>query len=951
LLFLASLLWPPPVCAQEVGPIQPRLLVSTAEQVIVELRFPPVQIGTVETEGKKRARLTLPGVESAAAPGQPLLPHLGFLIGLPPRGRWSIRVLDVERESVALPFPPETAPAADLPPPPFGLVPPPVQTESFPTVPLAVEEPAILRDLRVLPLHLYPLYYDADRGMWEQIRRVTIRVQFRGEVGRRRPSSPPDDWDPLLAQVVLNYDQARAWRGVHPIPKNLTLNPAATGGSFKAEVEADGLYQITYAALQGAGFPLDTDPRNLHVTVDGQEIAVWLPGEGDGHWDSGDRVVFYGQAVQSRYTRRNVYWLTVEDTPGLRMAERAVTPTGGVPSSTAHWLSRRFEENHLYDSKHAGIDGDHWYWTDLAFLQTGCPLAVQTYTFDLPLLQGSSPTATLTVAVQGYTGGSHHLIARLNGHLLGDIQWSGEQGAEEIFTFNPGWFRLTNNVLRLENGDCPPPPPPSPPPNGMAFNHFSVGHWAAYEAQGGVLAFRGESGARQYRLGGLGGNPSLFDITDPTRPVRLTGGQTEADGRFTFRDDAPSPRRYLALAEDAFLSPAAVYRDTPSRLTATDNQADYLLIGYGPFLAATQPLLALRAAQGLTTMAVDVQDVYDEFGGGRLDPQAIHDFLAYALAQWQKPPDYVLLVGDGTVDYLGYLGGEWRNFIPAYVADVDPYLGETASDNRLACVAGDDNLPDLHIGRLPVGSVAETEAVVAKIVAYETSPPPALVRRRVLLTADNDSLDVFAQYSDRLYDSLPSPIRGERVYLAIPAEEAHEYDPTDPDALTAAKAALKDNLEQGQLLATFMGHSSHSQWAEEKLLHRDNVPDLRTAGRLPVVLSLTCYTGSFHYPPYAPLDERLAVEAEGGAVAAWGATGAGIATGHRYLAQGFFDTVLQEGGSTLGAATWVGKVRLYNNAPVNRDLVDTYVLLGDPATRVQPYFGPVYATYLPLVRR
>ena len=375
-----------------------------------------------------------------------------------------------------------------------------------------------------------------------------------------------------------------------------------------------------------------------------------------------------------------------------------------------------------------------------------------------------------------------------------------------------------------------------------------------------------------------------------------------------------------------------------------------MLIGYGEFLPAMHPLLALRA-QEWQTMAVDVQDVYDEFSHGLLDPQAIRDFLAHALSHWQRAPSYVLLVGDGTIDYLDHLGQGWHNFVPAYPADVDPYLGETASDNRLACVAGEDILPDLHIGRLPVSNLAEAQAVVAKIMAYEAAAASWPWQQRVQLLADNDSGNLFAQYSEQLYHSLPEPIKGERIYLTTPADETHEYDPNDPQDLLAAQAAVQDSFRRGHLLATFMGHSSHSQWAEERLLHREDVPRLQNEARLPATLSLTCYTGAFHYPPYAPLDERLVIQADGGAVAAWGATGAGVATGHRHLAQGFFDAVFGPAPVTLGAATWGGKLRLFQQAPTNRDLIDTYVLLGDPATPLRPYYGPVHNVYLPQVRK
>jgi hypothetical protein len=147
------------------------------------------------------------------------------------------------------------------------------------------------------------------------------------------------------------------------------------------------------------------------------------------------------------------------------------------------------------------------------------------------------------------------------------------------------------------------------------------------------------------------------------------------------------------------------FLDQPSDLIHPANGADYLIITHQDFYTAVQPLANDRASRGLRVKMVKVQDVYDEFNFGLLDPQAIRDFLAYAYHNWQPPaPTFVLLVGDGTFDPLNYLGDLRPEFIPPYLADVDYWIGETAADNRYVSVSGDDFLPDMALGRLPVNT-------------------------------------------------------------------------------------------------------------------------------------------------------------------------------------------------------------------------------------------------------
>ncbi len=67
-------------------------------------------------------------------------------------------------------------------------------------------------------------------------------------------------------------------------------------------------------------------------------------------------------------------------------------------------------------------------------------------------------------------------------------------------------------------------------------------------------------------------------------------------------------------------------------------------------------------------------------------------------------------------------GWNETNFIPPYMDDVDPWIGETATDNRYASVSGGDILPDMYIGRFPVRTPAEAQMMVDKTINYEQNP-------------------------------------------------------------------------------------------------------------------------------------------------------------------------------------------------------------------------------------
>ena len=102
---------------------------------------------------------------------------------------------------------------------------------------------------------------------------------------------------------------------------------------------------------------------------------------------------------------------------------------------------------------------------------------------------------------------------------------------------------------------------------------------------------------------------------------------------------------------------------------------------------------------------------------------------------------------------------------------------------------------------------------------------------------------------------------------------------------------------------------------------------------------MTCWEGYFAYPSppggnYSGLAETLVRLPDTGAIASWSATGLGLATGHGYLDRGLFEAIFQNNIIQLGPATASAKLFMAASTDYFRDLLDTYTLFGDPATRL-----------------
>jgi len=884
--------------------------------------------------------MRLPGFDVLQQPGAPALPVASVLIALPPDAQPTLTVARARERTLPLPGPLAVAPQpGGVLRNPAGeviagsLAPAPRDASFAPDV-VEIQPLGVVRGVLLARVVFYPLRLAGDGLVLTREIQLTLRYN-----APLTGAAPPPGRDPILDQLrrqVINPEHLRP-----------AAPPAATTAAARQtqpptaviEVTQTGLTALTYQDLAAAGFPVDqANPHNLQLTQAAAPVAVEWDGDADTSFEPGERILFFANPRFSRWSATDTYLLSEGTTPGLRMSTRGASPDGLPPGSAT--LTQLLEENRIYTPNcYCGVlpfdrNGDRWAWEEIRLPDQ----ASKSFVFPLPT-PDTAQTASLTLWLLGYTNVSaapdHRVEVALNGVALGAVEWDGRQLVESTFNVPASALQTGDNTLTLTL-----PGLPGVAVEGMWLDGFSLAYAYGGQPAGESLLFRGESSARAYTLtlassNGLRG----YDVTDPANPVILSGMQASGSSLTLGDGAAAGPRDYALVTENGILSPAAV-RMTADLQTAGVGGADYLIITHPDFAAALSPLIALRQSQGLEVAVEDVQAIYDRFGDGRPDPQAIYDFLAAAYDTWNPRPTYVLLVGDGTNDPKRYQDSSFETFIPPFLADVDPWIGETAADNRYATLDGDDELPDVAIGRLPVNSLAEAQTVIGKIVDYETFPSFNAWNTTVALVADDtDAAGDFAALLDGVAAAFIPP--------AYPVDRLYYLSGTPVEAF---RDQVRSRINQGAGVLMYAGHASIHQWAAENFLHLDDVATLTNAARLPVALQLTCLTGRFQEAGLDTLDETLLRYPNGGVVAAWGATGLGVATGQDELARGFIQSVYATPGSPIGLAALAGKVRLANNEPAWMDLVETFTILGDPATQLKLEVSvPAGVIYLPSV--
>jgi hypothetical protein len=338
-----------------------------------------------------------------------------------------------------------------------------------------------------------------------------------------------------------------------------------------------------------------------------------------------------------------------------------------------------------------------------------------------------------------------------------------------------------------------------------------------------------------------------------------------------------------------------------------------VVLAHRDFLESLLPLKALRESEGLAVALVDVEDVYDEFGFGAKSPEALKAFLLHTQRSWGRPPRFLLLFGDASFDPRNHLGLGDLDLVPTKL--LETRFLETASDDWFADFDGDD-LPDLAVGRIPAGTTAEAEAVVAKLLAYAAAESGSWAREALLVSDDNDLFD-FQAASRRLEEVLPPGMIVREVSL-------------QRSDTAAARQELLAGLEAGQLLVNYIGHGSVEVWAREGLLSSRDALRLTNSPRLPLVLALNCLNGFFHDLYTESLAESLLKAPRGGAVAVWASSGLPLPDEQPSLNQELARILFDGTSPTLGEAVVRAKA-----AVRDRDLRRSWILFGDPATRLR----------------
>lgn len=810
-------------------------------------------------------------------PGEPYLPNRFYSIGIPLNKNAVVNIQEVEREIFTDKFIVSTPDSGNQPLEKLNYKQDIYGTNSlYPLDAAQINSEAIFRYIKTAALSVSPYQFNPVERTLIFNKRIVLRIEFKQDLNFTNLVEPVSDrvTEDIVKATIINSDQALGFLGkvksISDLPQeDYWYNP--NKDYYKLFLNQKGVYRITYDQLINSGISPSSGIQDgkIEIINNGVSLPIDLvDSQPDGIFNSGDYFQFTGNPVKNSpysglniYQTNNVYWFSYQADSTYKYQE-----INGYPSNfnnlivssvqTIHW-----EKDKIYD--HFGYapndQRDYWNWTSIevrgfrpfTFFNEYFKDSIAFYR-DIYKNQGR-----LRVNLHGLTNlncaTAHNAWVKWNFKQIGNtVSWSGQNSAtiDGIFYFGLGgdsvYCSPDSNyiIVGLDSTTC------SPSGDDLVrLNWIELDYWRLHKMSSGLFNFissPNDYGQNNYYLFQYFGNNMRIYIPERGEYILNPYIPNDIDKSVYFTDTVTQRTEYFCVDENYYMSVDSIKRDNPSDLRNISNGADYIIITHQDFKSAAERLGMYRSSnlsgfENPRIKVVDVQDIYDEFSAGLIDPISLQKFAKYTFENWQSPaPSFIALMGDMSSDYRKINPNSRNNYIPSIPYHAIIY-GQAPSDNAIVTVVGNDLTPDIAIGRLSCETMEEANLLVDKIINYPADISKDWKQNILLLSsglsAEDENNFRFNDRNTFLENTYLKPA-GMKTSKVFRYPNKPEYIPFFGEG-----PEIRREINKGAVVVNYYGHGGGLQW--DLVFTNDDILALQNGDRLPFVISVTCYTA--HY--------------------------------------------------------------------------------------------------------
>jgi hypothetical protein len=737
------------------------------------------------------------------------------------------------------------------------------------------DEFGLVRELGVYSIRISPFQLDSERKKVKVFSKIIFKVNYSSNRPNNRKIT-----DKFLQKSILNFDVASNW-GVekNKLNKIQTNSVLSEGTWYRFDIQEEGIYKITKSQLSQLGINANNvDPRTIKIFNNGVsnldesvnntypvgliENSIYISGEEDGRFDDNDYILFYGQTSntweydskvaavvrkKNIYSKKNYFYITSGGQAGRRMEMQ-----NSISSANAY---KQFSSKAFYfldeDKVNVGKSGRDYYGDELnnsvrskTYMSNLQSIAKPSLKYKFRFANASPPNINLTVTESGTTIVNQTLF----GYGKAEYTWGKEYNITANFNSLPA-----NNTSQLKLIITP-----ASSEGKLLLDYFEIYYDRELRAYEDFLTFfsKDTNAAIEYNLSNFSNSDIIaFNVTDYAN-VKIISSPLISGGdyKFTASETSGSISKYIACTKSKFKTISGFEKVENQNIQGIIDGAEYILVTSKKFKTEAERFQHYRENDSPNSMSVKIvfiEDIYNEFSCGKLDPVALRNFLKYSFDNWAIKPLYVLLFGDGTYDFLNSEGYN-TNYIPTFqTAKSLEELYSFPFDDFYSRISGNDQKPDIAIGRIPILNSDDANNYIDKIIKYENDNDGSLWRTRVTLIADDgltskgDDGDTHTKQAETLAaNKIPDFMDKNKIYLSAYPTVISGFGRRKP----LVNVALVDAVNNGTLLLNFTGHGNPDVWAHENIFERSStIPQFKNE-KLFFLTAATCDFGKYDDP-------------------------------------------------------------------------------------------------------
>ena len=665
---------------------------------------------------------------------------------------------------------------------------------------------------------------------------------------------------------------------------------------YKLTVTEEGVHQLGRADFQTMGIDVDAlNPHQIRLfgnpsgslpeknsearPDDLTEMAICVTGSDDGRFDEDDRVLFYaqeptrwllvgqeGQAYQrdrNYYSDSTFYYLCVDSgIDGLRVGEKPTLPVEDATAVIADFVDCVWHEEELFSPFSLGRN---WFGERLSSEDTSLSLS-----FVFPNLVKTKPLKFKAQVLGRISDGNMYFDLWVDDNHLADhapIKYYGNNYFGRVLALDRQVMLETDTARVTLSMD--PDPKAS-----LYLDYVEIEGWRQLKRVGDHFPFRlmpdqFGSGKTAVWVQHVDSECRLWEVTSPLTPV-LQNAVLSA-GNLVFATTERTEKRYVMFKPQSALEVSA-WTALPNQNLHAIGDADMLIVSASGLLQQAHDLADYHAERdGMNSIVVDVNQIYNEFSTGIPDPTAVRDFVRMVYQRSNGNLKYLTLFGRASFDYRNILG-TGRDFVPCYE---DP--GEShheisyCTDDYFALMDANEGYDcagrvDIGVGRITVATTEEAATALRKIRHYnDLASTQGLWKTDYLLLAD-DEVTSYVSHSETLesmLDTLCPRLTAKKVYCgAYP-----KINTSSGGEIPEANADLMQAFDKGALALLYTGHGGVRGLTGDNVFTNAHIAALNNYDRMPFVYTATCEFTKYDNPLLVSAGEQLFLNPEGGCVA------------------------------------------------------------------------------------